>query len=162
MKLNFSERKYRYINFTKITKLYKHICIHGNHKCQLEKFVSTLNVFIAKTSFPNNCWKHHVISRHQFRAILIAAYACKAYARLINQINLVRLKDKKASVKKCRAALLLPPLLVPISIYRHVAIVFIDQTFVAIQIDHDFRSPRSLSNTFHFIWKRRAISNEIL
>lgn len=28
----------------------------------------------------------------------------------------------------------------------YVAIVFIDQTFVAIQIDHDFRSPRSLSN----------------
>lgn len=53
--------------------------IHGNHKCQLEKFVSTLNVFIAETPFPNNCWNgNHVISRHQFRAILIAAYACKA------------------------------------------------------------------------------------
>lgn len=40
-----------------------------------------LNIFITQTPFPNNCWKHHVVSRHH-RSL---SHTCKIYARVINQ-----------------------------------------------------------------------------
>lgn len=65
-----------------------------------------LNIFITQTPFPNNCWKHHVVSRHH-RSL---SHTCKIYARVINQTINTKIGSSlstKASIKKCRWSSLL-------------------------------------------------------
>lgn len=60
-----------------------------------------LNIFITQTPFPNNCWKHHVVSRHH-RSL---SHTCKIHARVINQTINTKIGSSlstKASIKKCR------------------------------------------------------------
>lgn len=102
-----------------------------------------LNIFITQTPFPNNCWKHHVVSRHH-RSL---SHTCKIYARVINQTINTKIGSSlstKASIKKCRWSSLLLPLFQFRSTYfdTRVSAILID---IAIPV---IRSPRSPSNTF--------------
>lgn len=97
-----------------------------------------LNIFITQTPFPNNYWKHHVVSRHH-RSL---SHTCKIHARVINQTINTKIGSNlstKASIKKCRWS----SLLLPLFQFR--------STYTDTCISHPYRhrdSCRSPSNTF--------------
>lgn len=101
-----------------------------------------LNIFITQTPFPNNCWKHHVVSRHH-RSL---SHTCKIYARVINQTINTKIGSSLSTKPRLRnvadLAFYFPSSNFDLHILTRVSAILID---IAIPV---IRSPRSPSNTF--------------
>lgn len=101
-----------------------------------------LNIFITQTPFPNNCWKHHVVSRHH-RSL---SHTCKIYARVINQTINTKIGSSLSTKPRLRnvadLAFYFPSSNFDLHTLTRVSAILID---IAIPV---IRSPRSPSNTF--------------
>lgn len=101
-----------------------------------------LNIFITQTPFPNNCWKHHVVSRHHRSS----SHTCKIYARVINQTINTKIGSSLSTKPRLRnvadLAFYFPSSNFDLHILTRVSAILID---IAIPV---IRSPRSPSNTF--------------
>lgn len=101
-----------------------------------------LNIFITQTPFPNNYWKHHVVSRHH-RSL---SHTCKIYARVINQTINTKIGSSLSTKPRLRnvadLAFYFPSSNFDLHILTRVSAILIDIAIPAI------RSPRSPSNTF--------------
>lgn len=101
-----------------------------------------LNIFITQTPFPNNCWKHHVVSRHH-RSL---SHTCKIYARVINQTINTKIGSSLSTKPRLRnvadLAFYFPSSNFDLHILTRVSAILIDIAIPVIQ------SPRSPSNTF--------------